>query len=1059
MKRVYVALLVVFFSTTLFAGKIRLRKDEKRLVPQTYKPVKLYEKFKKVKDGISIRFFKPTKQEVDTIQVLAIRVEFVEDDDSRTTGNGKMDFEGNGEVEIDTIICEGGECDTFVNAWYDGPHTKAYFEQVLECCKNYYLINSFGNLVIDYEVFPEGDSSSYQLPHTMLYYGDPDNMELGLATLVRDAIVAACKDSTLKDSIYTKYDALIIFHAGSCWQTDLMWDSDYDLATSFVPEGALEYYLGDASILGDLYGATIMPEMARQDGIMFGIEGQMCHEFSHELGLPDLYDVSGWSMGVGAWDIMGYGGWLGDPLLPPGRIPSLHSAWAKIQPYEYLYWVDPLVIESETTNVSIFCSEMDTSRFSDLSDKNLVVKIPINGSEYFLIENRQADPYTPDTIRADMEMGIIVYVENGEYDFFLPGNIDDIAHGGLLIWHIDEKVIEANWEYNTVNANRNRKGVDLEEADGVQDFDKWVEGSYYEIYGSPFDPFFKSNNDSFTPYTNPNTNDNDGGYTGICIYNISESDTVMTFDVRFHNAREGFPAFVGSNETFYTNSINIANFGIVFSSTSGKVYAYDKDGNRLFVDTTSASIFSSPAVGDIDGDGNLEIVVGDLSGQIYAWEMDGTLCSGFPIELSGKIYSSPSLGDIDGDDTLDIVIGTDDMFLYAISNDTIRDGFPVFMGDVVRSSPALADLDGDEICEIIALSGDGRLFVLKGNGSNYIEPMITERLGPSVASPVVGDIDSDDTLEIVAVTSAGYVYCFDAYGNEEDYWPREVEGTPIGSPALGDLDRDGYLEVVLISGNKLYAFNHNGSICNNFPVELKCRLQNIIIPWVNDEDTLNKYVEAITSSPVLADINKDGYLEIIFGAGTKVYAYHWNGKKVYGFPLGCGDEVYSTPAVCNLDGDNSLELLVLSEFQGDTLIDTIPYGRLHCWELYGDTSSVVWGLFRGDPAHTGVYTSTIEYPAPTISTLLSHVYNYPNPIYGGRTTIRYFLAQRAEVNIKIFNIAGELVGEYSGTNTPKQENEVSLDVSRFATGLYIFRVEAKTPSKTEIKLNKFAIIR
>ena len=65
--------------------------------------------------------------------------------------------------------------------------------------------------------------------------------------------------------------------------------------------------------------------------------------------------------------------------------------------------------------------------------------------------------------------GNIVDVE--DLDWSLPGGVDDTTFydGGVLVWHIDERVIAANVSTNSVNADPKHRGVDLEEADGSQD--------------------------------------------------------------------------------------------------------------------------------------------------------------------------------------------------------------------------------------------------------------------------------------------------------------------------------------------------------------------------------------------------------------------------------------------------------------------------------------------------------------------------------------------------------------------------------------------------------------
>ncbi|MCX8014583.1 MAG: hypothetical protein N2748_01055, partial [candidate division WOR-3 bacterium] len=172
----------------------------------------------------------------DTIKLLAIRVEFVEDTTPLTTGNGKMDLAG-------FLSPDSG-------LFYDPPHDKQYFEHMLKGMQNYYLLNSLGKLYIDYTVMPNGNTDCYQLPHPMDYYGDtmwkaPHNnyegVETGLCRLMNDAIRIADRDPALQ---FSDYDVLIIFHAGAGLQSDDRRDSPFDLLAGTIPSSALEAYLG-----------------------------------------------------------------------------------------------------------------------------------------------------------------------------------------------------------------------------------------------------------------------------------------------------------------------------------------------------------------------------------------------------------------------------------------------------------------------------------------------------------------------------------------------------------------------------------------------------------------------------------------------------------------------------------------------------------------------------------------------------------------------------------------------------------------------------------------------
>jgi M6 family metalloprotease-like protein len=169
---------------------------------------------------------------------------------------------------------------------------------------------------------------------------------------------------------------------------------------------------------------VIMPAIACDGSTMIQI-GVFAHEFGHAFGLPDLYDTSRdpqWD-GMGNWDLMAAGGWGGDDNSPES--PTHMGAWSK----EFLGWVNPIDVESDTPNVKI----------KDWETSGTVYRMRISPSQYYLITNRQPRLF----------------------DSKLPGG------GGLLIEYVNEKKVQAGLTSNTVNNDVNNKGVAIVEADGV----------------------------------------------------------------------------------------------------------------------------------------------------------------------------------------------------------------------------------------------------------------------------------------------------------------------------------------------------------------------------------------------------------------------------------------------------------------------------------------------------------------------------------------------------------------------------------------------------------------
>jgi hypothetical protein len=95
--------------------------------------------------------------------------------------------------------------------------------------------------------------------------------------------------------------------------------------------------------------------------------------------------------------------------------------------------------------------------------------------------------------------------------------------------------------------------------------------------------------------------------------------------------------------------------GTYDESASVYVFANNGDLRPGWPKTMEADFFSSPVVGDIDGDGEVDIVVPSVDGRIYAWHKDGSIVRGWPRNLLYPFYATPVLEDLDDDGDLDLV--------------------------------------------------------------------------------------------------------------------------------------------------------------------------------------------------------------------------------------------------------------------------------------------------------------------------------------------------------------------------------------------------------------------
>ncbi len=156
---------------------------------------------------------------------------------------------------------------------------------------------------------------------------------------------------------------------------------------------------------------------------------------------------------------------------------------------------------------------------------------------------------------------------------------------------------------------------------------------------------------------------------------------------------------------------------ILFGSDGNKFFAFDASGSELWsVNTSGQNIQSDPAICDIDGDGDLEIVFGGLDRFIYVLDHTGAILEGWPVSTGGAIYSSPAIADIDNDGIGEIFIGSNDHKLYGLYLDGSNiGGFPTENSGNIQGSPSIADLDDDGDLEIV-VGADDNLLVLDISG-------------------------------------------------------------------------------------------------------------------------------------------------------------------------------------------------------------------------------------------------------------------------------------------------------------------------------------------------------
>jgi subtilisin family serine protease len=386
--------------------------------------------------------------------------------------------------------------------------------------------------------------------------------------------------------------------------------------------------------------------------------------------------------------------------------------------------------------------------------------------------------------------------------------------------------------------------------------------------------------------------------------------------------------------------------GRSLSYYGGMIAIWNEDGTPLPgwpQGDDSTSDVPQCAVGDIDGDGDYEVIgTYQFDGVVCAWHVEnGELLEGdWPLDVGywyGWIVANPVLADLDGDGDSEIIVSLDLETssidgLYAIQDDGT---FLWQRRYTTVGAMSVADFDQDGNVEI-ALSGYGPgmstmyTYILDNQGQQ-----IKRWRGGSNIGTAITDLDADGQFELIYCTEDSVEA---VHIDGRTVWSTDIDDPfgASGSLSVGDIDNDGYGEVYIAtyvesdgySFTVIHAFDHEGRLLTDagYP----------------------KIIMGITYSnpPLLGDVDGDGQKELVAGmSAAPVIAWEPDGSTSPGFPmLGLWTELGCIPSLGDLDLDGDMELMV----------GGYDY-RFHVIDLPGlyDPNTIDWSMSRYDPQCSG----------------------------------------------------------------------------------------------------------
>ncbi|MCB5258184.1 MAG: immune inhibitor A domain-containing protein [Candidatus Cloacimonadaceae bacterium] len=937
-------------------------------------------------------------------------------------------------------------------SWPDNlVHNDAFFDRWMLHLSDFYADASHGIYELNYTLYP----SVYTLPKNMSYYGRDtvDDIDVKLDEFFQTLFQMADQDID-----FSQYGGIMIFHAGAGQESDINGIRTEEIWSTFLTRKRLQAWfdpdndnyqgwLADGVYLKNI---ALVPENEFQDyfpaegepnadSYIFSIYGVLAQQMGHILGLPSLFDTdssNGASQGIGNWGLMGTGIWNAN-----GYVPAQLDPWCRL----YLNWepVITLNTDAESIPVDYFLNHN--------SSAIRLYKLPISTTEYFLLENRQqnpdgsTDPYTglPSYSFTLLPEGEQDYYDNypllpyfnfmenrykgSEWDFMLPGLGGPILEGmsvsvdgsGLLIWHIDERVIAqnftSNFDLNSVNANATHKGIDLEEADGIEHLDT-ANYSLYK-YGSPYDSFRADNNDYFgNRFHNgllslPTAESYYGGVP-LEVYNISNSGNVMTFSVRF--------------------------------------------GWKLSADYTGENPINACAI-DFDNDSETEIFYPMPDGSLHMWKND-TLMPGFPLRFQpvnqnyvwdGSSFYLPMqwkslarlyklnhidrrfVGNFSGCTWATHPISYNDKIYLALNENNSWESYIISYNKNNDEIQQLREFDFPVASNMVIfrdklyfLNKEVNTYILRNYNfnnavweENQINLPVDSTLVAIFKAPLQPKSVNGDGELIVQFTNSIYVF-----NNELQMLPGfpYIHNMHTTAPlTIADWDINGSLDLIITSDEGLAIIDRSGSLINP---------PSVFLPA---SDSL-----AFNAGAVVVDLDNDGKNELLGSfSNNRLICWEDNFRIKKGFPVSFGTPSRNMPFF-GKDSAGNIYAWVASD-DGKIYRQLLPDA---VWEDIADTWLTEYGNLE---RHASRDDSSLPNQFQTSELFVpGEVYIYPNPlktIFGNKLNLNVMTSQDTPLEIKIFDINGSLVYSQKGYARAYLKNRELIDFpeDKLHNGVYI----------------------
>ncbi|MCB5250683.1 MAG: T9SS type A sorting domain-containing protein, partial [Candidatus Cloacimonetes bacterium] len=913
-------------------------------------------------------------------------------------------------------------------------------------------------------------------PQEMAYY-NPLNAsnELFVSRIEEyfyDVFTTADQDSSI---FFGNYEHFMIIHAGSDWQHDINGDTPCDLPSFFIRVGTGKEVVVDN-------GATVIkhacnvPETITQDAYeiveddytyVYGYgatNAVYAHEFGHSLGLVDLYNTTNSRPMVGVFDIMDSGGQgmitIQDNYDPnkyfaiEGALPMLPGAWSRNLIFGDFFREKGITRAIDADFID-FSQDLKI-RAAEAKYKNdntpHFYKVALSDKEYLLLENKSIDPDEDGgtTIKSALNGRIALYPcpyvgdePSYEYDWLLPSWMDMYGRwygGGLLIWHIDDEIIYdkgiidsdgefySNYQNNTVNIRFAERGVRVIEADNLEDIGNpysyfWT-GTEYEFFfknkpildenGLFVNWSFETHNDSLSALTTPALKTNKNTPSSWAIHAISRAKPVMNF--RLANAI--FDNTIALCKVENVNAISPATNFVGDTATDLLISGEDESvfwsHNYSMVDDSWSTFWSlEEAINpvypiikvDLKQSGVETLLITEIDKiKLVSQDVYQEFAMNRPVTNSPFVFYQDA-------NVMLLVPFADETVLYRL--DKIGSNYQLVQLKNINSTGKLAGVEHS-----IIIQAADELVLLNMELDEIARVGLSETHADY--EPVLF-ANSNGNIEIFIMSDKGKITCLQSNNLSEKQVIFDVSHSSDSLPSQLALAIDNEQRLILsfAAGNTAFMILNDGTFVNKFPQ----RLSDFTVKEKSFVTVLQKDNDLIS---VFNAVN-DGFVGI---NNRGVIDFHntmfWQKGDIE--PVWFKEHQSNRLYILYTDVDNNVFLAYRSLRAGDDLV----------WNGYrnGDRGAIAGSIVE------------------SVSEESMLAYVYPNPVINDNCRIRIENA-KSDINIKIYNIAGDLVLDKLLNKSHNIYQDYQFENSRLTSGVYY----AIVTSGKEYKRIKFAVIK